>query len=354
MSQLTKNSPDSDSISDRPFAWSRLARPIWVVAILLVAVAGFQLTRAQAISGITSLLEEPGSGQLVGGIRNIRGWGFSSNGPIVKVEMFIDGVSRLTIPCCGPRSDVQSKVAGAPLDTGFSGVWNWGLVTNGAHTVVVRLTDSAAVTADQTVQVTVKSIQDPGLGGFLSELNLASSTCTRTGDQICCSNVSLTSQHGQQNCTQICYGWDPASQGLITTASNCQPPTIFATPTPVPSTTLTASLCGNGVVDGDEECDTNDLDGWDCDSWVGGSDFCNDAAALKCDASCHIDASECVCPCTGDFDCSIEIDCSAFVDGCDFFGACLDGLCNTSSLATDEICNGLDPNDGDPFPRCGF
>src|SRR5262245_36605598 len=110
--------------ADVHFAWwrriapKRVARTAGTAALLVIAALAIQLSRAQAVAGITAVLEEPGNGQTVAGVRNVRGWTFSGNSTIKSVEMFIDGVSRLTVPCCGDRGDVQAAVPGAPLASG--------------------------------------------------------------------------------------------------------------------------------------------------------------------------------------------------------------------------------------------
>jgi len=224
----------------------------------------------------------------------------------------------------------------------------------------VRLTDSTNATLDLTADIEVANVQDPTMGGFLTDTGFGSATCSRTGSQICCSNVLLKSKNGQQLCSTLCYEWDVASQGLITASSVCSPPQISSTPTPTPHVTPTptptpisgAAVCGNGVAEGDEDCDGDDLDFEDCDSIVGAFDGCIDPDKLKCDSTCHFDASQCVCPCSDDFDCNEEIDCTVFPQfpDCDFVFACVNGTCVTSMTATLDICSGSNPFDGEP--RC--
>lgn len=128
-------------------------------------------------------------------------------------------------------------------------------------------------------------------------------------------------------------------------------PVPTATPAPAPTgTPIDGEVCGNGIVEGEEECDGDDLDGEDCDFLVGGLDECT--GALRCNSDCTFDASACSCPCESDDDCDFEIDCEQAFPGCDFlFGACNGQTCITTRVGSSQVCNGADPFDPD-FLRC--
>ncbi|MBM4265035.1 MAG: hypothetical protein FJ144_00245 [Deltaproteobacteria bacterium] len=125
-------------------------------------------------------------------------------------------------------------------------------------------------------------------------------------------------------------------------------PTTTGSPGPTPGSTPGAGACGNGVIDGFEGCDGADLDDALCEDVVFGKDTCT--GSLACTDACTFDATACVCGCVGDFDCDVEIDCTAFVPGCTVFGACQNGTCVTNPIGTAAVCNGTDPEFGDP--RC--
>src|SRR5690349_25028822 len=50
----------------------------------------------------------------------------------------------------------------------------------------------------------------------------------------------------------------------------------------------TSSVCGDGVVEGDELCDGSNLDGWTC------ADFGFKDGVLSCTLGCTIDATGCI------------------------------------------------------------
>jgi hypothetical protein len=189
-------------------------------ALLLI----FPTIPRRSEAAITSILEEPGNTQVVSGIRNVRGWAFSGSGSIEHVEMFIDGVSNTTIPCCSARGDVKAAIPTAPDETGFSAVWNWGLVSNGQHDVIVRITDSLGTSVDRAVTITVQNLQDPAVGAFLQNEDLTSATCIRSGNGFCCNNVQVSGKTNHQVCNNVCYKWDVASQVPVLVSRACGEP----------------------------------------------------------------------------------------------------------------------------------
>lgn len=153
------------------------------------------------------------------------------------------------------------------------------------------------------------------------------------------------------------------SQSLATFASGQRMPAVAAvpspgpapsiTPTPQPTPTASAgtgSVCGNGIIEGDEECDGTNLFEQTCDDVVGGGDTTACSGTLKCTPQCKLDTSACSCPCQGDEDCFLDVDCSAFVPHCTVYGVCQSGMCATSTVGTAAICNGNDPEFNEP--RC--
>jgi len=78
-------------------------------------------------------------------------------------------------------------------------------------------------------------------------------------------------------------GTGPTATGLTPTPALT--PTSALTPTPIATA---SAVCGNGVVEGDEQCDGADLDLEDC-----GTLCDNGAGTLQCTAQCTFDFSRC-------------------------------------------------------------
>ncbi len=112
-------------------------------------------------------------------------------------------------------------------------------------------------------------------------------------------------------------------------------------------------LCGNGVIDGDEECDTTELDSKTCDDFTGLS-----GTGLACAADCTFDTSACTAvePC-GDGVCDVAggetrtncpADCTptaAWTCTVGFFAA--DDGCDCGCGEWDPDCDGPDVTDCD-------
>ena len=90
---------------------------------------------------ITAFLDSPANNTSVAGIETVHGWAFATNDAPVSVYLRVDGTTQhdYPLPCCGPREDVQQLVAGAPLNTSYSGVINYARLGAGEHTVGVEI-----------------------------------------------------------------------------------------------------------------------------------------------------------------------------------------------------------------------
>src|SRR5262249_30570119 len=117
--------------------------------------------------------------------------------------------------------------------------------------------------------------------------------------------------------------------------------------TPVP-------VCGNGIREGDESCDSNDFGrAKSCCGAIGG-DTCSAGGTLQCTRDCKFDLSECLpAECSSDENCYVDVDCETVVTGCTYSGICDRGYCITSQPVGDDlvrICTAKDPRD--KKPRC--
>jgi hypothetical protein len=194
--------------------------------------------------------EEPADGQVLAGVRTVRLWTYSRAAPITKVVMLIDGVERAELPCCAGRGDVKQQIPEAPLGTGASIAWNWGLVENGTHRVVLRVTDAAGNQEQTSATVVVANPQAKNLGAFLANTDYAAASCRQDGGLVCCDGVKLTGRSREQLCTNVCHRWDPASQDLaLVNQPSCSADLIFD------FATLAVDLDGNGSGRVDSEPD---------------------------------------------------------------------------------------------------
>ena len=110
---------------------------IWLLALLALLLTA-SAVRADTI---TAFLDNPPDHTGIAGIGTINGWAFATNGADVTVYLRINGVTQedSIIPCCSSRADVQMAVEGAPLDTSYSGVFNYALLSPGEHSVGVEI-----------------------------------------------------------------------------------------------------------------------------------------------------------------------------------------------------------------------
>ncbi|HWB76489.1 MAG TPA: hypothetical protein VG755_16090 [Nannocystaceae bacterium] len=122
------------------------------------------------------------------------------------------------------------------------------------------------------------------------------------------------------------------------------------------SSTTEVDLCGNGSIDGSEQCDGEDLNGSDC------TDVGFDAGTLACNAGCVYDTFNCIIyicgndtidptefcdgAALGGGDCASEgfplggeLACNGACDGYDTSG-CLTQLCGNDTIEGTEVCDG--------------
>ena len=127
-------------------------------------------------------------------------------------------------------------------------------------------------------------------------------------------------------------------------------PTPAPTPVPPPTGPTPRPICGNGVVEDGEQCDTQEIK--KCYEVVGADDLAC-PGDVRC-VGCLYDTSACApCPCDADSDCHLKVDCSAVRPGCGSITACRAGICLSArpvGAQLEEICSGRRPEDGDP--RC--
>ena len=106
---------------------------------ILMMFAGLLFSAIPAFATIQVYLENPKNGTSASGITVISGWAFSDSGAAVTVKLRVNGETTETVPCCGPRQDVKDAHSGAPLNTSFGLLQNYGLLPSGVHTIGVEV-----------------------------------------------------------------------------------------------------------------------------------------------------------------------------------------------------------------------
>ena len=154
-------------------------------------------------------LEEPVSGEIHGGVGNLRGWAVASQG-IEKIEIYIDGGYAFDAPYGGARGDVGAAFPEVPnaTESGFSLAFAYSNLAAGTHTIeaVARATDGQEVRSPATFEV-VKFAQN-----FISDpqaVNLDAAACTTEGDAI-----SITGAVVAGETYDMVLDWRTAEQGF--------------------------------------------------------------------------------------------------------------------------------------------
>ena len=176
------------------------------------------LSASSAFGEIRLNLENPVSGQDVSGIVTLSGWTFSTvvNNP-VAVTVTLDGTTTVAVPCCGPRADVQAANPGAPLNSSFSLLFNYGNLTAGPHTFRVDVTapGETAVSSEVTVNVA-----KPGDAQFISNFTIPNTaTVASDANELVIVGAQLTPQVGNATKANLRAAYATNLQSLVITES---------------------------------------------------------------------------------------------------------------------------------------
>jgi len=184
--------------------------------LLAAAVLGtlcFLANPARAVLQLT--LENPTDGQDVSGIVAISGFAFSTVANTnVSVSLTIDGNITVAIPCCGPRQDVQQQNPGAPLNSSFSLLFNYGILSAGPHTFRVDVTAQSETAVSRQVSV---NIAKPGDAQFLSNFDLTGATIAADANELVIVGAQVTPQGGGATKTNLRAAYVTSLQSLTIT-----------------------------------------------------------------------------------------------------------------------------------------
>jgi hypothetical protein len=184
--------------------------------LLSAAVLGILCFLATpACAAIQLTLENPADGQAVSGIVAISGFAFSTvANTSVSVSLTIDGNITVAIPCCGPRSDVQAANPGAPLNSSFSLLFNYGILSAGLHTFRVDVTAPGETAASRQVSV---NIAKPGDAQVLSNFDLTGATIAADANELVIVGAQVTPQGGGATKTNLRAAYVTSLQSLVIT-----------------------------------------------------------------------------------------------------------------------------------------
>ncbi|WP_299982288.1 matrixin family metalloprotease [uncultured Pseudoteredinibacter sp.] len=156
---------------------------------------------------IRASIEEPSPSQTASGITNIRGWAIGLNA-IQRVALFIDDKFAADIPYGGDRSDVgQSFPNYQNADrSGFSMIFNWGILDPGEHTMEIKVYDNAGSVHSERTNFTVQAfntafVSDPNSVEILSGVTITDPR-TITLDRVRVNNEEY----------RVILSWNTASQ----------------------------------------------------------------------------------------------------------------------------------------------
>src|SRR5210317_830430 len=121
-----------------------MIRSFFTSALMLLALC------ASAQADIKFAIGEPAEDSTRSGIGQISGWAVSDT-QIVSVEVFIDGASIGLVPYGGTRLDVAEAFPDYPDSdlSGWSMKWNYALLDEGPHEMLVVVTDIEGNEASQ-------------------------------------------------------------------------------------------------------------------------------------------------------------------------------------------------------------
>jgi hypothetical protein len=208
-------------------------------------VLGYIMETEQAES-LVGVIEEPNC-EGSAGISNIRGFAFSSiNGVSLNRTVLVtfdrDSKQKIKtdLACCSSRGDVQKVFPVAPVQSGFSGIFNWCLLPPGKHTISVEFQSPSGQTLTLTRDF-ISHCEHPATpflpaGGF-DWANASGSCSAGAGGTLVCEPKSDVCNG------QVRYEWSAASQGLVL-RSDCVADAANPPPPPACSDTVISEVGG--------------------------------------------------------------------------------------------------------------
>ena len=168
---------------------------------------------------IVAQQEVPQAGQEVSGIDLVAGWAVATQVGVLiaQVELFIDGISRGTVPCCSERADVRAALPQFPalntLRSGWGLLFNWNVLVAGEHTLRVEIQTSSGVVFSTPLRTVM--VVKPGGFEFLSAFDVSDATTRRDGDDIVIEGLVVRDKSsGDQKTIDLRLRWFENTQRL--------------------------------------------------------------------------------------------------------------------------------------------
>jgi len=178
---------------------------------ILMMFAGLLFSAAPAFGGIYVNLENPANGTSASGVTIISGWAFSDSGA-VTVSLRVNGKATETrVLCCGPRQDVMDNHQGAPLNSSFVLLYNYGVLPTGVHTVGVEVSAEGEESVIAESSVTVVR---PADAEFLSSLSIDNARAHVHDGEIHITEAEATPTGGTPVTTDLTLSYHVSRQGF--------------------------------------------------------------------------------------------------------------------------------------------
>ena len=163
--------------------------------------------------------EVPQVGQEVSGIDLVAGWAVATQVGVLieQVELFIDGISRGTVPCRSERVDVQAALPQLPavntLRSGWGLLFNWNALAAGEHTIRVEIQTSSGVVFSTPLRMV--TVVKPGGFEFLNAFEVSGAKSRIVGDEIIIEGIVVRDKMGgDQKSVDIRLRWFENTQRL--------------------------------------------------------------------------------------------------------------------------------------------
>ena len=188
-----------------------------VISLLTVTVGFAGAAFAQSRnSDITVVLEEPSINETKSGVSNLRGFAvtLARDCPIVRVELFIDGVFRGNIPLGGLRADVCNvfDVTGCE-NSGFSQAINYSNFAEGAHEATVHAVDCVGDFNDTSASFSTDRFDNPFIANSISVDFQATKASIEPGVDGLDKRIFLQSVSAFGRCYNVVLDYTTAMQG---------------------------------------------------------------------------------------------------------------------------------------------